>query len=228
LTSLFCVSAQGAYIYVDGDYTGNDSDGSYLKPYKTIGAAVGAASDGAEIRVAEAASDYRETVSIDDLEVTIIGWCGGDAGDPEDPENVVIDGEGTRRCLEVQYVAGSGLAIQALTLKRGYAGDHYDGGAVFITASSVTFTDVHILNSRTESAYAGGGLYVESSSVVELTGCTLSGNGATHGAGIYVVNSSLALQENCRVLANEATYGTGGGIYSTGSTLILTTPSPLC
>jgi len=247
LTSLFCVSAQGAYIYVDGDYTGNDSDGSYLKPYKTIGAAVGAASDGAEIRVAEAASDYRETVSIDDLEVTIIGWCGGDAGDPEDPENVVIDGEGTRRCLEVQYVAGSGLAIQALTLKRGYAGDHYDGGAVFITASSVTFTDVHILNSRTESAYAGGGLYVESSSVVELTGCTLSGNGATHGAGIYALgsvvtlgdsctisgneswcgggvsanSSTVTLQDDCQVTGNTVT-GMGGGVYASGATLTVT------
>jgi hypothetical protein len=57
--------------HVDGAYGGGDSDGSAARPWITIGAAVGAAVDGA--RVVVAAGSYAEDVVIENKRIALWG-----------------------------------------------------------------------------------------------------------------------------------------------------------
>jgi len=214
----------GAVIYVDGSNTTPPWDGSPQNPYQTIGDAVSAQTtvDGDEIRVL--AGTYRETVSLTpaggtDKQLAIKGWDAG-SGELADPADVIVDGEGTRRCLEIDDVGGSGVSLHALTLREGYTGGY--GAAAFVRTSIVTLTGVAVEDSS--AGTGGGGVYVESSSAITLTECTIDGNWTYlgSGGGIYADGSTLTLT-GCTVSSNGPDPGdyfytySGGGIYGQSS-----------
>ena len=85
---------------------------------------------------------------------------------------------------------------------------------------NVIMNDCAIVNNQQ------GGFFVDQSSFLTLTGCTVSGNSAFVGAGIY--NDGTTMLTNCTIANNTATDnglggGRAGGIFANnGSTLYLT------
>jgi hypothetical protein len=85
---------------------------------------------------------------------------------------------------------------------------------------NVIMNDCAIVNNQ------AGGFFVDQSSFLTLTGCTVSGNSSFVGAGIY--NDGTTMLTNCTIANNTATrYGLGGGqaggiFANSGSTLYLT------
>jgi hypothetical protein len=92
--------------HVDVSYAGGNSDGTVAQPWTTIGAAVGAAVDGAQIAIA--AGRYVEDVRIDDRSLRLIGRC---------PSMVEWVGAGVAPAtLTVQLAAASGTRIVGLQI----------------------------------------------------------------------------------------------------------------
>jgi len=85
---------------------------------------------------------------------------------------------------------------------------------------NVIMNDCAIVNNQL------GGFFVDQSSFLTLTGCTVSGNSSFAGAGIY--NDGTTMLTNCTIANNTATDnglggGRAGGIFAnSGSTLYLT------
>jgi len=118
---------------------------------------------------------YPGGISISDP-VTVVGW--DDVNQTEAPVGAVvvngaIDTGGAptqERCLEVSGVIGDPVIIRSLTLRNGYAITY--GGGIACAGSDLRVEACVVGNCQ--AGYGGGGVYIESSSVVELTGCTLT------------------------------------------------------
>jgi len=108
---------------------------------------------------------------------------------------------------------GSAIIISGLTIGNSNSTGVTDHG-------NVIMNDCAIVNNQQE------GFFVDQSSFLTLTGCTVSGNAAFVGAGIY--NDGTTMLTNCTIANNTATDnglggGRAGGIFNnTGSTLYLT------
>ena len=208
-------AADPVYVYVDVSNTGYE-DGSADDPWNTIAEGIEHASSGYVIRVVPG-TYYEHDLDINGIHIEITSWD-PQTGDP-DTEGTLIDAHENGRVLWARNMLPSPIIITGFTIQNGV--DDL-GGGVAIASANVQMNACRIQGcSAISSTYGGGGIYIDSSSVVTLSGCTVSGNSAWDGGGIYVVNSSLRLQDDCTIGGNMACYGAGGGIYCTGSTLAM-------
>jgi hypothetical protein len=108
---------------------------------------------------------------------------------------------------------GGAVIISGLTIGNGSGTGVTDHG-------NLIMNDCAIVNNSV------GGFYVDQSSFLTLTGCTISGNSSIIGAGIY--NDGTTMLTNCTIANNTATDagvggGRAGGIFNnSSSTLYLT------
>ncbi len=131
--------------------------------------------------------------------LTLRGYSGN-------PADVIINGGGSNRCVQVLWDELGGLVrIENMTLTNGY-GLSYGGGIYFRALGDAA-----------------------SGSTGMLAGCVISGNTAAgsdtdHGGGgvaSYNINSFVFLVSNCLVRGNTCTGNSlGGGIYVRGIGLI--------
>jgi predicted outer membrane repeat protein len=75
-------------------------------------------------------------------------------------------------------------------------------------------------NSEIGNNYGGGGMMIEAG-WVELTGCSITGNSASHAAGIKVFVPLSLRMTDCTISDNVATSGFGGGMEDFGYDAIL-------
>jgi Right handed beta helix region len=130
---------------------------------------------------------------------------------------MTITGPGARKVTVAGagfYISGGGaVVISGLTIGNSVSTGVNDHG-------NVIMTDCAIVNNQ------GGGFFVDQSSFLILTRCTISGNTTYQGAGIY--NDGTAMLTNCTIANNTATDanlggGRAGGIFNNSiSTLYLT------
>ncbi len=108
------------------------------------------------------------------------------------------------------------------------------GGAIAAGGGTVNISGNANINANTATS-RGGGIYMNSSTVLNFTGGAIGGtsitshaNGAANGGGIYMEDSStLKMSGSAKITCNKAT-GTsakGGGLYVTGSAIINITGS---
>ncbi|MEA3345441.1 MAG: NosD domain-containing protein [Chloroflexota bacterium] len=189
--------------------------------YDTIQAAVDAASDGDEIRVAGGNyTDIHQRAGITQVvyiskTVTIRGgytvtdW---EAFNP-DANPTILDAEGQGRVL---YITGEiSPTIEGLHITGGNAaglggglGTTTDaGGGVYINAAAATISDCQVFSS---TADWGGGLYLYQSDAV-LNRNIVTTNTADYGGGLYLALSAASLSDN-EVADNQAPTS-GGGLY---------------
>ncbi|MCA9566978.1 MAG: putative metal-binding motif-containing protein [Myxococcales bacterium] len=103
-----------------------------------------------------------------------------------------------------------------------------NGGHVYLSASTVTFTDTTIEDTAGDSDNGGGILMFGGS--LTLVGSTVSDNTATaHGGGIYADGATLTLQDSAVVdnlsvrfigLQPSGLHGYGGGVYLNDASLV--------
>lgn len=162
--------------YVDGAYSGGDSDGSENRPWPTIGQAVSAAAPGALIAVA--AGSYPENLYISGKAVRLWGVC---------PEQVTIEGTGSAIgpcplatvCIadrahgtEVGGVGilGPGMGI-TLSGSQGVIVDrvwvHDTGTRGIGVESTLALTSIEIRGSLIEQSHEGGMIVSGSDAMVD-------------------------------------------------------------
>jgi hypothetical protein len=92
----------------------------------------------------------------------------------------------------------------------------YDGGGVYIFASSPTITNCTITDNKSRS---GGGIFCSRSDAV-VTNCKFARNSASFGGGASCSEGDVLILANCTLTSNLADIG--GAVYSSGSSPSIT------
>jgi hypothetical protein len=186
--------------------------------YATVQAAVDAATDGDEIRVAAGTySDVndrgglKQVVYIDKTVTIRGGYSTADWNLPNPAANpATLD---ARRAGRVLYITGvitptiEGLHVtggDAKGLGGGLSGDDA-GGGIYIDRASAAVDDSVITGNV---AYRGGGLWLESCAARLYANSIISNTASWAGGGLWLNRSPALLHDN-RVVGNDASYGGG-------------------
>ena len=226
-------------LYVDASAPGPDYDGaSWATAYTDLQLALGAASAGDEIRIAD--GTYKPTSTADrTISFALrdgVAICGGYAGygaaDPDARDiaayPTILSGDigaaGTKTDNSYHVLTANGVGastvLDGVTVTGGYANgsgaNQSYGGGLLVTDASPTLTNSTFIGN---SAVFGGGMYNAASSPT-LTNCTFSENSTNvntsngRGGGMYNHYSSPTLT-NCSFSGNLAvgsSSASGGGM----------------
>lgn len=230
LAFLGAVPAGAAVFCVDDDYTSGPQDGTSLRPFRTVQAAIDAAASGDELRVA--AGTYAENLVVNTKALTLLGgFVGGTtagylAGNPgdfttRDPLAHVstLEGDDTTAVLRfLRYGAVSGpTRVDGMRITGGRRGIHWD-----TTYPSGEFENFWITGNVIEDnglydaglPLRGGGLAINGTDFKILDN-VIRGNSADQGAGIGGSAHGLLLSDN--VIENNISFGDhGGGLWLGG------------
>ena len=175
--------------------TGSDTtgDGSEGNPWRTIGYAIGPASDGDTIIVA--AGIYNEH----DLNIgESMRIQGAGVG------STIVDAQYSGR---VFFIGVCAVELSGMTIQNGNASTQ-DGGGIY-NQGTLTITDCTISGNYADE---GGGIFNEGDTLT-MIGFTISGNEAsTYGGGIYN-SQGTAVLNNGTISENTASVS-GGGIFN--------------
>ena len=125
---------------------------------------------------------------------------------------------------------GADLTIRGMTFANANA--IASGGALSVTAATLTVTRSVFSNNATSGAF-GGAVYIESGSVASFSDTTFSGNAAFgRGGAIYLTGSSTLALSDCTLTGNHtdtsgASAGLGGALNIETSTSATITNSTL-
>ncbi|MBT3232959.1 MAG: T9SS type A sorting domain-containing protein, partial [Calditrichaeota bacterium] len=180
-------------------YFHRDEDGILNVPdeYATIQAAINAAHDGAEVRVAPGGGNgengaYMENINFNGKNISLIG-------DPDDPTSVVIDGNQNGSVVTFENWETNDAILTGFTITNGTGTDFNDGGG-----------------------RRGGGVYSQPSSPT-ITYCIFRGNDADDGGAIHSrapegEMTSISIQ-NCQIFDNNT--NSGGTIILARSEVVI-------
>ncbi len=222
------VSAPSSTLYVDANNANASPNGTITNPYKTIQAAVAAASSGATIKVAKGA--YTGNT---DCDVKALNFFGGYAGGTTANYAASVAGDFTTRDIvnNVTSVTGTttitgndhgavfhftnttGGTIDGFTLSGALHGVYFDG---YLTGGTVfTISNNIIQNNGSQTEPMGGGIYGGHLSLAILNN-TIQNNVAAKGAGVGCTSTttgvSLLIQGNL-IKSNISYSDHGGGLY---------------
>ena len=145
--------------------------------HNTIQAAINASSNGDEVIVA--AGTYAGDILFNGKSIPL-------TGDPDNPEDVIIDANGAQRVVTFAFGESDGALIRGFTLQGG-VGQDIGGGNT-----------------------AGGGIFFGGNSTVTVEDCIIRENTAQHGAGIVVTDGGDPTLIRCVIEDNHASVNTGG------------------
>lgn len=158
---------------------------------------------------------YSQQVSFDGVDVNLVGL--GGSGE------TVLDGDGGAPVLSI--LSGETSSVAGFTITGAQ-----NGPAVEVSGSTLTFSDLQVVDNDNGLSPSGGGFSLSDSSVT-ITSATISGNsdvsfGGTYGVteyggggGIYASNTDLSLLDV--VVSGNYAGASGGGLYVADSTLVL-------
>jgi uncharacterized repeat protein (TIGR01451 family) len=125
-------------------------------------------------------------------------------------DELAVSGADSNRVFLIK--SGAAVTITGLTIRDGYAsGSAYGGGFLVVEDSSLALSGTHVISNRAGSN--GGGLYLDSGTVL-LQGTDVARNRTADtsgwGGGLYVADGSVTLRDTT-VVSNWA--GRGGGVH---------------
>jgi len=183
-------------ICVDGS-VGTSGNGSSSSPYKTIQAAINAASNGDIIKVAK--GTYSEAVKIEQKKVQLQGGFAGSGnyGSANPQTNVtILNGTSTNPCIYIyidKQVAGS-MTISGFTIRNGKNGIELSGGwSGFL--NNITIENNTIENNGSQNTNRGGGIFLEGKNVTVQKN-TIRNNKSGRGAGIAASATDFLIADN--------------------------------
>ena len=203
---------QPRLIYVDDDNPGDPAeDGSAAHPFETIQQAIDAAASGDTVVILKGtyAGPGNRDLDFRGKAITVRGE------DPNDPDLVVIDCDGTADDPHRGFIFHSyetpRSVLDGLTITDGYQAR--GGGIYFSDCAGPAVTNCTFRENR---AFLGGGAYAESGPT--LRNCTFTGNSADGGGGLYNSGDKTdcdPVVTDCTFVRNAAT-SNGGGMYNFG------------
>lgn len=198
-------------LYVKASEGDDSNPGSEDSPFLTLGKAVQAAPDRAEIVLLSDIPLSKELVieGRKSLSITSV--------DPEAPNTIQFvgaDGIGTQSGL-IKAVGGVELTLHDIAIA-GSTGK-VEGRVIYVDESTVTLRDTIVRSGRvnTVSPYAGGaGIHVERGKVILEDGVKITGNETVgNGGGIYVANGGSLTVNGGDIVVSNNRAANGGGIY---------------
>jgi len=210
-------AAPAAEIYVDAGNVSGVELGTQQSPYRTVQAAINAAGNGDEIRVA--AGTYAENLRIEGKAVVLAGgyspaWVRDVAANPTtlagaggDAVVNLIESDAT---IDGFRITGGSGSIE----EQPYG---YHGGGIYSRDGSPTISNNVIegndLRRGMDPEYnLGGGIHVSNAATATILDNVVRGNFGGRGAGISVVGPAARIQGNT-VEGNVAIGDHGGGMF---------------
>lgn len=219
------VVAAGAIVAVDDDNQTGVEDGSTLRPYVSIQAAIKAATSGDTIAVA--AGSYHEKVKVRDKSLHLLGGhpggtaasytdgAGGDFASRDPAANPThVTGSRSAPVITLKETDTSGTEVDGFRITGGRHGIEIVSWPPLsgITISNNTIEDNGPDRTREE---VGGGIYVSGSNISILNN-VIRNNLASRGAGIGGGADDLLVRGN-EVTDNIGHGDHGGGVYLAGT-----------
>lgn len=116
------------------------------------------------------------------------------------------------------YIAGNGsFSATSDNASIQYNNSSVDGGGVFIESGSVLMNGGKIINNT--SSGNGGGIYITNGNIVN-NGGYISNNSSCNGAGLFVSTGDITISDG-RITNNTATVN-GGAVYAAGGNVTIT------
>src|SRR5439155_23543161 len=175
--------------------------------YPTIQSAIEHAPEGSTIQIDP--GHYHERIKISSLDRTLVV-----RGDPANPANVVIDGDGASDSVISIVDVGSGLEFDGLYVTGGQGGPGV-GGGLYVTTSTVVFRNCVFAGNASQD---GGGAFILTAGGL-FENCVFENNTASrYGGGLMVNIQGTTVFEGCRFVGNRSgmsdpVYGSGGGVH---------------
>ncbi len=174
--------------------------------YETIQEAIDASQNGDTVFVA--GGEYRERIDFGGREIMMVG-------NPDNPEEVVIDGGGNGSTAA--FVEGGDIQpfLLGFTITNG---NSIRGGGVIIENCSPVIAYCRIVENRSR---LGGGIYCGENSAAQIIYSTISDNlaQAGHGGGIRVSEGARTSVAECEIANNSSASGAGISIASNNTNI---------
>jgi len=208
----------GTRVDMGAFYFAPDDDGILHVPgeYETIQAAIDATDDGDEIIVAADGGngdngEYVENIDFSGKDIVVIG-------DPDNPEDVVIDGGGEGSVVTFENGESEDAVLTGFTIRNGsgsiinfFNEDINVGGGIKIANSSPTILNCIVTENR---AFMYGGGICGYNSNSEISNCKVSRNRSeNYGGGIFFVGESSPIISYSEFSLNICQQGGGVGCY---------------
>jgi hypothetical protein len=220
-----------ADLRVDRNNTTGSANGSSLRPYATIQAALDAAAAGDSVLVAR--GTYAGNVRIEEKRIALRGgYAGGASADyaanrpgdfstqlPGANVTIIQGSPGAAAVLILSPAiegAADGSLVDGFTIRGGDHGIEIDDNFTFPTLIGVTISrNVLEQNGVAEGNHRGGGIYLSGSDHV-VTDNIIRNNVGGRGAGVALCCDNITFQRN-RVEDNVGYGDHGGGINQVGT-----------
>ncbi len=173
--------------------------------FETIQEAINYSLDGDEIIVAP--GEYVENIDFTGKNISVIG-------DPDNPEEVVIDGNENGSVVTFSNGESRDAVLSGFAIRNGTGTPHQhhgtlNGGGIYCFHSSPLISSCLISNNHTNSE--GAGVYCEQSNAF-IINCVISNNTSHNGAGISIRDNSNPVISRSLITQNETFSGPAGGI----------------
>lgn len=210
--------APAAEFYVNGSNQSGTELGTQQSPFRSVQAAIDAAVNGDEIRVAT--GTYVENLRIEGKAILLNGGYSADWVRDVAANQTTLSSAGGNAVLNLieadatidgfRIIGGTG-SIEELPYG-------YFGGGIYSRGGSPTISNNIIEDNDIRSGdppydyYFGGGIYVSDAATVTIVNNVVRGNYAGRGAGVSVIGQEALIQGNT-IENNVAVGDHGGGMY---------------
>ncbi|MCL2512077.1 MAG: T9SS type A sorting domain-containing protein [Bacteroidales bacterium] len=219
MTCCFATFGQNQ-ICVDGSSSGS-GNGTPSNPYRTIQAAVNAASNGDIIKVAK--GTYSEAVQISQKKVQLLGGFagGGDFNSANPQANpTIIAGTSAAPCIwiDIDMMISGSLTINGFTIRNGQRGIELSGGWSDFLDNITIENNIIENNGETGTSQRGGGIGLEGKNVT-IKNNIIRNNKSDRGAAIGGTSTSLVdfLIADNRIENNTGYGDHAGGVIINGT-----------
>jgi len=179
--------------------------------YASIQEAAANAPDGSVIQIAP--GRYHEQIRLQNVTRSLTFL-----GDPANPSNVVIDGDGMAAGVIRINTGRMPVEFQGITVTGGRGTSGFAGG-IWAVHATVVFRDC-VITANTSDTNGGGAMLLDVDGVFQR--CEFRGNSAAiYGGGVMLDSGSTVAFERCQILDNQSgtgdPQGPGGGLTSVNS-----------